>query len=74
MENSRETAVSVACYSGQTYAERPLSFEWQGRRYEVAETEQAWREPGRRCFRVVTAAEERFILCYKEAQDKWYLI
>ena len=32
--------LKVSCYSGQTYAERPKSFRWQGMEYEVAETKE----------------------------------
>jgi len=41
-------SLKVHCYSGHTYAERPLSFEWQGTEYEIAEIEKAWQEPGER--------------------------
>jgi len=64
----------VVCYSGQTYAERPVRFDWHGRWREVTEIMQAWQEPGKRCFRVLTGDGELFNLCYKEAQDKWCLI
>lgn len=37
----------VNCYSGQSYAERPKSFLWEGAEYEVEEIEREWREPGR---------------------------
>jgi hypothetical protein len=60
----------VSCYSGYTCADRPRSFTWRGEEYEVAGTERAWIEPGRRCFWVNTGAGRRFDLCYLEAQDE----
>ena len=39
--------MKVNCYSGQTYAERPRSFLWQGVEYEVREIEKAWLERGK---------------------------
>lgn len=34
--------LKVRCYSGHTYAQRPLSFTWQGVDYEVEEVEKAF--------------------------------
>jgi hypothetical protein len=63
----------VSCYSGQTYAERPRSFVWEGVKYEVEEIEKEWREPGERHFQVRTKDNKRFQLCYNETQDRWSL-
>ena len=66
--------LKVNCYSGHTYAERPLSFTWQGIDYEVEEIEKAWQGPGERCFQVKTKDNKSFQLCYNEAEDQWSLI
>jgi len=66
--------VEVKCYSGTTYADRPQSFLWQGRRYKVSKIEAEWLEPGKKFFKVVTEDEKLFELCYNEAHDKWWLI
>ena len=66
--------LEVKCYSGHTYAERPGSFIWQGREYEIEEIEKAWREPGERYFRVSTRDNKLFQLCYNEADKKWSII
>lgn len=63
--------IRVKCYSGRTYAERPVSFEWQGAEYIVEETLKAWLEPGKRCFRVRTGDNKIFELCYNEALNQW---
>ncbi len=66
--------LKVSCYSGQTYAERPVSFAWEGEKYEVAEIEHAWQEPGKRCFRVRTKDNKFFRLCYNGAISQWEIV
>ena len=66
--------ITVNCYSGHTYAERPVSFIWQGIEYEVEEIEKAWQEPGERYFHVRTRDNKLFRLCYNETEDQWSLI
>ena len=65
--------LTVNCYSGHIYAERPRSFRWQDMEYEVKEIEKAWQEPGERHFRVRTSGNKLFQLCYNEARDRWSL-
>ena len=60
----------VSCYSGHTYAERPVSLVWEGRRCRV-EVEKEWRGPGRRCFLVRTEDGKRLELYYDEQRDEW---
>jgi hypothetical protein len=66
--------LKVRCYSGRTYAKRPVSFLWQDREYEVAEIEKEWLEPGERHFRVCTTGNQLFHLRYVEQADQWYLV
>lgn len=65
--------LKVSCYSGQSYAQRPKSFTWEGVEYEVAKIEKEWRQPGERCFQVRTGDNKLFQLCYNESQDQWSL-
>ncbi len=65
--------LTVSCYSGQTYAERPRSFVWQGLAYEVTEIEKSWQQPGERYFQVSTKDNRLFNLCYNETQHHWSL-
>ena len=65
--------LEVSCYSGHTYAERPISFTWRGVEYQVAEVEKEWRQPGKKCFRVKTGDSKSFQLCYNEDQEEWSL-
>ncbi len=65
--------LKVTCYSGHTYAERPRSFQWEGREYEVEEIERAWQEPGERHFQVRTKDNKLFRLRYNEIQKQWSL-
>ena len=70
---SRADSLIVRCYSGQSYAERPKSFTWEGVEYEVEEIEKEWREPQERHFKVRTKDNKLFQLCYNESQDRWSL-
>ncbi len=64
----------VKCYSGHTYAEEPLSFEWGGVDYDIEQIEKTWREPGERHFLVRTVGNKSFKLCYNETEDRWSII
>ncbi len=61
----------VRCYSGRSYADRPISFTAEGRTYDIETVEKEWLEPGRKCFQVKTSSQERFHLCYDIDQDRW---
>lgn len=63
--------VQVECYSGHVYAERPLSFRWQGEMHKVTRIEKEWLEPGERHFLVDTGEGRLFELCYQEQEDTW---
>ena len=66
--------VEVSCHSGHTYAERPISFRWEGREHRVEKVEREWREPGQRCFQVLSGEDKRFELRYQERGDEWSLV
>ena len=63
--------VQVTCYSGHTYAERPVSIVWEGIEHKVKQIEKEWQEPGARLFKVVTEDSRVFILSYNERGDEW---
>jgi hypothetical protein len=63
--------VKVKCYSGYLYAEEPRSLAWQGKELGIKSVENAWQEPGKRLFRVITQDGRLFELCYNEATDRW---
>ncbi len=67
----KNSPVKVACYSGHTYAERPKSFEWQGKTYDVDKIEKAWQEPGIRLFQIKTTDNKRFRLYYNKTDQQW---
>jgi hypothetical protein len=69
-----EEKLKVRCYSGRTYAERPVSFQWQGTEHEIQEIEKAWLEPSQRHFQVRTTNSQRFHLWYDETQAEWSLV
>lgn len=61
----------VICYSGHTYAERPIRFRFNRAEYPVEEIIQQTRTPDGRQFLVRTEDERRFVLTYLEAPDQW---
>ncbi len=61
----------VECHSGYTYGERPIAFQWEGKRLLVAEVEATWRLPGGRRFRVRAEDGRVFELFYGELYDEW---
>ena len=63
--------VQVQCYSGHTYAERPMSFIWQGVVHEVREVEKEWQAPGEKHFRVRVDCGSSAELCYDVQKDEW---
>ena len=65
------TPISVKCYSGHVYAERPESFTWEGQTLKVQRVKRAWQEPGERHFLVSTDEDTTFELCYEEINDCW---
>jgi len=64
--------VTVRCYSGRTYAERPRSFFWRGEEVPVEEVLAEWREPAGPAFRLRTP-RGIFALAYDEVTDRWWL-
>jgi hypothetical protein len=63
--------VTVECYAGYRYPERPRAFLWEGERLEVVEIERQWRTPSGPAFRVRVEDGRRFTLAYDEAADAW---
>ncbi|OGO16388.1 MAG: hypothetical protein A2Z14_04415 [Chloroflexi bacterium RBG_16_48_8] len=61
----------VECYSGQTYAERPLALYWEGERLEITKILSRWRSPGDIHFLVLIGDGRTFELAYKETEDLW---
>jgi hypothetical protein len=61
----------IHCHSGFEYAERPVTFFWEGRRLDIHSIEGQWRVPEGKCFRVGTQDGNRFDLVYDEMIDQW---
>lgn len=68
----RDEPVDVRCYSGHTYAQRPVAFRWHGEEIEVEEVFNSWREPTGPVFRVRTTRGV-FSLAYDTGVDRWRL-
>jgi hypothetical protein len=61
----------VHCYSGSEYAERPISFEWQGSLLEVEVMEAQLRTPEGKRFRVWVSDGRHFDLSYDKFIQTW---
>ena len=61
----------VECYSGQTYAERPLALYWEGERFEITEILSRWRSPGENHFLARVEDGRIFQLVYYDTEDVW---
>jgi hypothetical protein len=64
----------VICYSGYTYAERPVAFFSEGQRLEVDDVESEWASPAGRGFKVRTQDGRRFKLTYDQLGDQWQVV
>lgn len=73
MSRTEVEGTQVQCYSGHTYAERPDSFIYRGKVCKVERVEREWREPGEKHFKVSSATNKSFELCYNEQEDEWSL-
>lgn len=71
--------MSVECYAGRHYPDRPIAFQWQGRRIKVEEVERAWRTQEAAYSSpilyhyLVRTVEGRFHLTYDSDKDSWQI-
>ena len=52
---------AVECYSGATYAERPVAVQWQGQRLAVEQVLRSWRTPAGPGFDVIVAGGQTLV-------------
>ena len=64
--------ITVECYSGSRYGEKPLSFVRDRKKYIIQRLERMWRTPDASHF-IVSCKEGRFHILYDEAKDTWFL-
>jgi hypothetical protein len=62
---------NVRCYSGVSYPERPVAFEWEGRWLEVAELLWQARTPQGLVFDVSAEDGQSYRLEWAQAADEW---
>jgi hypothetical protein len=67
----RAFALTVGCYAGARYPERPAWVERGGARRDVADVESQWREEERLGFRVRLTDGDRLLLYYVPELDLW---
>ncbi len=63
----------VECYSGSSYAERPVAFQWQGERFAVRELIDRKRTPEGLSFRVCIEEGQVFDLVFLEETGEWFI-
>jgi hypothetical protein len=66
--------MKVDCYSGFTYAERPVAIFNEHTRLEVNKIEAEWIFPTGKSFIVFTLDGRRFKLTYIDYEDSWQVI
>jgi hypothetical protein len=64
-------SADVECYSGATYAERPVAVHRQGQRLVVEQVLRSWRTPAGPGFEVTVAGQRRLRLQLDEAVGFW---
>jgi hypothetical protein len=69
-----EKDLHVECYSGSRHAERPISFDYLGRKHVVKVVVKTWRSPTALHFRVKTQEDESFDLTYDERAEQWSVL
>lgn len=62
MSAQRVPGDQVSFYSGHSFAQRPLSFTWNERQYQVEEVLVEWKTPDEKIFLVRTTEGEEFEL------------
>ena len=63
----------VRCYSGTSYAERPLAFVWHGQEYSVEKILTTALTPEGKKFMVRTENSEIFLLEYFHEDNHWLI-
>lgn len=63
----------VVCRSEFTYAERPLTLLWQGKRLMVQTILQRWRLPSGVRFWVRADDDRSYELDYSDVNDEWHI-
>ncbi len=61
----------VRCYSGSEYAERPVSFYWDGAWRDVETILFQWRSPEGKVFQVRDVQKRLFQLRYNQIREDW---
>jgi len=61
----------VSCYSGSTYAERPVRFSWNDQEHSVTKIISTALHPEGKDFTVENDAGETFLLLYNFSKNEW---
>jgi hypothetical protein len=65
--------INVECYSGYKADERPVSFNYGGKKLMVDKIIDQWRSPDADHFKVLVNDGERYLLVHDNIKDTWVL-
>ena len=65
--------IQVECYSNYKYAQKPIAFTLQGKKYEIKRILKQWREAAKDFFVVETPEQSQYTISYDEEGDSWHL-
>ena len=64
--------ITVECYSGSRYGEKPVALIRKGKKYDIQRIEKMWRTPNALHF-TVYVEEGKLNILYDELKDKWFM-
>jgi hypothetical protein len=68
-----EIHITVECYAGYRYPERPLAFQIRGKNYRVEKMIDRWYGEEAHYFKVLADDQRLYLLAYCPGQDAWTL-
>jgi len=66
--------ITVQTYAGYKGDERPVSFIWEGRTYQVVEIVDRWYDPDHNSFKVLADDGKTYLLRHDFDVDDWQLV
>lgn len=69
-----ETRITVQTYAGYKEDERPVSFSWEGRTFQIMEIVDRWYDPDHSSFKVLADDGKPYLLRHDMNADVWHLV
>jgi len=61
----------VSCYAGYKGEERPLSFDFAGKKIHIKKVLRQWRDEEHDYFKIVSTERDKFLLSYSRYKHIW---